>query len=336
MAQPSNTTVVETPEGAVQIGHFAEVLSLGGRYLNDHCLLRSDALWHLFGIVGQVAPGSKPLGTGVEVAFAHAVSRNLYHWDVCPDVMECTGEWPENKSVFAPYVAERDGRFYILYAAADRQGTQRICLATSGDLFNWQRYAGNPVIVPSVSWSRWPGFGLDSPVDHPDPRLRGTYGGCRDPHVLRLESGLYVAYWVSRLQEKFGRDLTCVAASMSDDLVHWQEIGPVFALRAWHDPPSREVESPCVISKDGRYWLFFKHGWWTHYVVSESPYDFTGGQPIRLGYCHAAEVFYWEQQWWITHCSGDPTDYAYRRTNRTRGLYLGRLAWPQDGHPRLL
>ena len=54
-------------------------------------------------------------------------------------------------------------------------------------------------------------------------RLGGTYGGCRDPHVIQLDDGTFVAYWVARVQEKFGDNLVCVAASMSHDLLHWQE-----------------------------------------------------------------------------------------------------------------
>ena len=92
------------------------------------------------------------------------------------------------------------------------------------------------MIVPSVSWAKWPGFGLPTPdeVDrmHRDAdgdylsvarRLGGSYGGCRDPHIIRLDDGTFVAYWVARVQEKFGHNLVGVAASMSHDLVHWQE-----------------------------------------------------------------------------------------------------------------
>ncbi len=317
-----------TPYGAVSTGQFEEVLSLPGRYLNDHCLIRSGNDWHLFGIVGQIPGGPEDQHSGIrsETSFAHASSSDLRKWNVHADVMGISGKWPEVKHVFAPYVIEKDRVYYMLYAASDEQTAQRICLATSTDLFKWDRYLGNPVIVPSVFWSRWPGFGLDAPDE-------GSFGGCRDPHIIRLDDGRFVAYWVSRMQEKFGRDLTCVAASISHDLIHWQEIGPVFSLRAWHQPLTREVESPCVVRKDGRYWLFFKHGWWTHCVASDSPFDFHGYEPIRLGYSHAAEVFEWDGRWWITHCKTDPEDYLCSRSDRSRGLFLGTLHWPDGRCP---
>ena len=180
-------------------------------------------------------------------------------------------------------------------------------------------------------WSKWPGFGLDGPDG-------GTFGSCRDPHIIKLDDGRYVAYWVSRLQESFGQNLTCVAASISQDLIHWQEIGPVFHIKAWplEEEPTLEAESPCVVFKDGKYWLFFKLGWWTHFVVSDSPFDFRGHESTRLGFSHASEIFFWQDQWWITHCSADPEDFMYRKSNRTRGLFLGRLEWPAGEYPMLV
>ena len=62
-----------------------------------------------------------------------------------------------------------------------------------------------------------------------------------------------------------------------------------------------------------------------------------GAEPQRLGFWawHASEVFHWEGQWWITHCSiaewprrPSTFDFRYRESNRTRvagwhGLFMG-------------
>ena len=260
---------------------------------------------------------------GSEISFAHATSENLTDWKRHDNVLEVCGKWPETSHVFAPNVVRRDETYYMLYTALDDNLTQRLCLATSPDLFAWERYLGNPVIVPSLHWAKWAGRG----------QKKG--GNCRDPHILQIEEGRYAAYWVAELNSSYGEDQTCVAASVSEDLIHWQEVGPIFSVRAWNMPPTRAVESPCVVRKDDRYWLFFKHGWWTHFCVSNDPLDFRHCIPVRLGFCHAAEVFEWQGNWIISHCSGDPNDYMYRKTNRKRGLYLGRIDWPKGESPRL-
>ena len=151
---------------------------------------------------------------------------------------------------------------------------------------------------------------------------------------MRLEDGRFVAYWVAEMNATYGPEVTCIAASVSQDLVHWQEVGPVFQLRAWDDGVTRAVESPCVVRKDGKYWLFFKYGWWTHVIVSDNPLDFRACAPMRLGYAHAAEIFEWQGAWWISHCSGDPREYLYRTSNRKHGLFLGKLQWPAGAYPR--
>ncbi len=329
-------SIINTPYGEVRIGHFEEVLTIQGRYLNDHCFVRKGDEWHFFGIVGRSASATDDQPSG-EISFAHATSPDLRHWTLHPEVMQRTGTWPEEHFVFAPYVIEASvgraeskptPRFHMLYCSDELDGRQRICLATSDDLFNWERYQGNPVIIPSLFWSKWPGFGLDAPDG-------GSYGGCRDPHIIRLPDGRFIAYWVSRLQEKFGSNLVCVAASISEDLIHWQEVGPVFSMKAFHRPLTMEVESPCVVFKHGAYWLFFKQGWWTHVVRSESPFDFHGCEPLRLGYSHASEVIEWNGEWYITHCKTDPDDYACERSDLSRGLFIGKLDWPNGGYPRM-
>ena len=321
-------TVVRTRHGDVPIGDFEEVLSIPGHYLNDHCLIPKRNDWHLFAIVGFTpsSPSDNNRRAESEVSFAHASSSDLRHWKVWPDVMQRSGVWPEIEHVYEPYVMEREGVYHMLYAATDRDTTQRMRLATSRDLFHWDRYCGNPVIIPSVFWSRWPAFGIQAPDG------QSTFGGCRDAGMIQLPDGRYVVYWASTLQSKFGEDLCCIAASLSTDLVHWQEVGPVLIVKAWIQPLTLEAESPCAVFKDGFYWLFFKNGWWTNVARSPSPFDFIGSSVVRLGYSHASKVFFWQNTWWITHCKTYPDDFSQQRSNRLKGLYLG-LEWPNGTYP---
>ncbi len=313
---------VRTLKGTIEQGEFDEVITCPGEYLNDHCLFFDAGVWHFFGIVGPV--GLSCYSGGSEAAFAHFTSADLRAWERHPDVLAVDGTGPDAEHVFAPHVILREGVYHMLYTGVDGARRQRICLATSRDLFAWKRHPHNPVIVPSLYWAKWPGFNCPE----------GPPSACRDSHVMKLDDGRYIAYWVAEMNAKHGERVTCVAASISDNLVSWQEVGPVLTLNAWDAPPTAAVESPCVVFKDGKYWLFFKHGWSTHFACSDTPYTFMHEEIHRLGYAHAAEVFAWKGEWFITHCSGDPQDYEYKKTNRTKGLYLGRLDWPEGGTPR--
>lgn len=308
----------------IRLGAFEEVLRVEGRYVNDHCLYRHEGRWHFYGIVGPLGRGCYDAGS--EVSFAHATSRDLRVWKVAEDVLVVDRTGPDGAHVFAPHVIGRDNRFYMFYTGVDEHRRQRLCVATSEDLYAWRRSEANPVIVPSLSWAKWPGH---------EGEPANAIGNCRDPHVMWLPEGRYAAYWVAEMSRRYGDDMSCVAASVSDDLEHWEEVGPIFAKRCWSKPPTRSVESPCVVIRDDGYWLFFKHGWATHYVHGDGPFDFRDCQSTPLGYAHAAEVFAWHDRWYITHCSGDPDDPEYRSSNRTRGLFLGELDWPAGKAPRL-
>lgn len=313
----------DTEHGPIKLGGFREAFCPTGRYLNDHCLIRHDGTWHFFGIVGPVGKGC--YSDGSETSFAHATSEDLQVWQEQPDVMHIDGGGVDNAHVFAPHVMQKDDTFYMFYTGVDDRRRQRVCLATSTDLFEWHRFDHNPIIVPSLYWAQWPGFGTaDTAV-----------GNCRDSHILQLDDGGYVAYWVAELNDRFGTDMTCVAASISDDLLHWQEIGPIFSIRRWSDPPTAAAESPCVVHKDGHYWLFLKHGWQTHFVRGDTPFDFEGKEAVPLGYSHASEVFEWNDRWYITHCSGMPDEPEYKETNRTKGLFFGELDWADGQEPVL-
>ena len=206
------SSVVHTPRGTVQLGDFKAVLSLPDRYVNDHCFVEDrDGVWHFFGIVGPI--GKSCHSQGSETSFVHATSPDLFNWTMHDEVMRVTGQWPETAHVFAPNVIKHDGSYFMMYTAVDDARNERLCLATSDDLFDWKRDAGKPVIVPSLTWAHWP------------VQAGEKAGCCRDPHLQRLSDGRFVAYWVSEMKSSFGNNLTCIAASVSHDLRRWQEVG---------------------------------------------------------------------------------------------------------------
>jgi sucrose-6-phosphate hydrolase SacC (GH32 family) len=292
------------------VDNFQLVYQVAGRYVNDHCIVRDDTgFFHLFYTDGVVGMGCYDLGN--EQVIGHATSRDLHSWRTEEPALISSPLLPwEERGIFAPYVIRVNEIWYMFYSSHNLAKAQYICLATSRDLYRWERYSGNPLFVPSASWAYW---------------SEDEACSCRDPHVLPHPRFGFIMYWVADM--KHPRDHSCIAASVSRDLVHWREIGPVL-VRKWsfYESYTTKTESPCVIQRGDRYILFYRHGDGTKYCCSDDPLDWHGRDSSLLATCHASEIFEVDGQWWITHCSR-PIDDLTHRFDRTCGLYLARLAW---------
>ena len=76
-------------------------------------------------------------------------------------------------------------------------------------------------------------------------------------------------------------------------------------------------ESPCVVHRDGLFHLFFCNGPGSWHAISESPYQFKGTNGIYLvGPFVAAEVFTWDQRWWLSSTKKE----ELRRRDRVAGI----------------
>jgi hypothetical protein len=218
-------------------------------------------------------------------------------------------------------VIQKDGQYYLYYAgvSVSRQ-IESMCLAISGDLWHWQKHSANPVFRPSRHWAEYePGS--------------GTWGCCRDPHVIKHPMYGYILYYVSWIKGTGGR-LVALGAAISDNLVSWQDTGPVMIRERALELSTGSMESPCVVEKDGTYFLFYKHRDETRLAVSDDPLKFTDKEDRWFSIAHAAEVFCADDRWYISHCSRDLLDLGHKRSDRTRGLSLACLEW-QGAEPRL-
>lgn len=103
------------------------------------------------------------------------------------------GAW-EKSCIYQPWLLEYGGTFYNFYNAANG-GREQLGLATSTDLLNWTRYAGNPVL------RNRPG-GYDA-------------GFCSDAKVFRDGD-----HWVN-FYFGVGRGGAHIMIAFSRDLLHW-------------------------------------------------------------------------------------------------------------------
>lgn len=306
---------------------FRLVYDIGGRYVNDHCLIQArDGVWHFFHITGPIGKGCYDAGS--EVSFGHATSRDLQTWQAHPDVL---GTDPRSRHephhVFAPYVCEREGRYYLFYSGINVDlKMESMCLACSDDLFEWRKHPFNPVFRPSRQWAE------HSPGS-------GTWACCRDPHVLADPKHGYILYYVTWMKGTARRGgasrLVALGAAVSENLVSWQDAGPVMVREMATDHSTTSMESPCVVAKDGVYHLFYKHRDETRLATSDDPLMFTDRQDRCFSIAHAAEVFQAGGRWYITHCSRDPLDVGHKTSDRTKGLFIAGLEWEQGG-PRVV
>lgn len=132
--------------------------------------------------------------------------------------------------MWAPHVVRRSGYWYMAYAGVDRHGTQRLGIVRSADPHDWERFLDGPVLDAA----RFPWFDRNAPHAH--------FYDCRDPFLLEHGDG-YLLYYTARADD----DVPCIAAASSDDLLHWQDRGPV--LRMVHYQPDGQQRTPLE-------WLF--------------------------------------------------------------------------------
>ena len=236
--------------------------------VNDHCIVRAADGWHYFFIYRRYDLWDG-VGTTAGSTIGHAHSPDLVAWRTCADALQPdadadadAGAW-DGAHVWAPHVVRRGGYWYMAYAGVDEHGIQRLGVVRSADLHDWERFTDGPVLDAA----RFPWFDRNAPHAH--------FYDCRDPFLLEHGDG-YLLYYTARADD----DVPCIAAAASDDLLHWQDRGPV--LRMVHYQPDGQqrtpLESCCVFARDGLWYLVYQlRG--IRYHVSRDPLDWHGTPP---------------------------------------------------------
>jgi arabinan endo-1,5-alpha-L-arabinosidase len=266
-------------------------------YINDHCILYGrDGLWHLFGITH-----AEPSDAMDEDNFAHATAKTLLQrpWTKRPFALTVAPDPPWNEEhLWAPYVVDHDGVYYMYYCAGDRDHAKyKIHLATSTDLETWTRHPKNPMVVD----------GFDG----------------RDPFVLRV-GDRWVMYYTATSEPAGGHHV--IKYVTSRDLVTWGGRGVAFT-----DPSEGRfggpTESPFVVRRGASYYLFCgpRDGSrdvfdGTDVFVSSDPFRWKVADRVGHIAAHAAEVVRdFDGRWYVSRCGAE-----------RGGVYLAPLFW-HDG-----
>ena len=280
-----------------------------GMAVVDHCFVEKDGKIHLFynrdriGYEWDLMPAN---------TIGHAVTEDLKNWIVESPVISADNEAFENYQVWSPGIAFRDGVYYMYYTGVNINACQAICLATSRDLCHWEKHSGGPVVKPG-SWGSW---------------SEERWSDCRDSMVFIDDDGTAYMYYCTAANIG-GKTVPAVGIASSEDMVNWQDRG---AYR--FDICGVAFESPFVMKKDGKYYLFYTNcGSGTAYAVSEDPV--TGWKSLGMlmpwtvpPLCPAnvpscAEVFRFRGQWYISCCLREPGCEQY--------LEIFELEWVPDG-----
>jgi predicted GH43/DUF377 family glycosyl hydrolase len=262
---------------------------IGKWYINDHCFIKDNKnQWHLFGITHKEP--AKPLD---ELHFAHATAKNFTQkkWDKQKFALSTHKKAPWFEThLWAPHIIENNGIYFMYYCAGGKNHYEyKIHLATSKDMKSWTRHQNNPMIID----------GYDA----------------RDPYILKLKDK-WIMYYTANRPAKKGNHV--VMSVESKDLINWGNKKIVFThprVGTYGGP----TESPCVIQKDGKFYLFVcTNNPYDDTAVyeSDSPFNWNIQNKVGKFPAHCAEVIKVKDKWYISRAGWG-----------RGGVYIAELHW---------
>jgi hypothetical protein len=114
-----------------------------GGYVKDFSIIKHGRRYHLFHIDGR--PEERCCDSGNEISFGHASTADLRHWIRHRMPLAVGDRTWENEHVWAPFVAEWQGKFYMFYMAAGRHSDGVLTYAVSDDLETWTKWPGGAI-----------------------------------------------------------------------------------------------------------------------------------------------------------------------------------------------
>lgn len=143
--------------------------------------------------------------------WGHAVSRDGLHWEHLPIALYPDQPYEDFGGCFSGSALEKDGVLYLMYTSVSKANGQTQSMARSVDGVHFEKLPGNPVIP-------------QSPLDAANRDFR-------DPKLFRFGDSY-------RMVCGAGVDgLASVLLFRSDDLLHWDYVGPIFQSRDFGPVP---------------------------------------------------------------------------------------------------
>lgn len=235
--------------------------------LKDHSVFYYDGYYYL---ISNLLPR--------ENQFAYGRTKDFCQWETLSPVMgaRAANDW-DYMAVWAPFVYEEGGVYYMFYTGVRADFTQSIMLATTqdpADPGSWKTHG--MVFQPTHLGTKWT----------PD-----AWADCRDPTVIKV-GGKYYLYYTA--EDEAGG---IIGLAVSDSpFGEWQDRGQVFAPAA-----GEMLESPAIVRYSRSYYLFYFNSRekQTYYRIGRSPTGpWAGPYKLTPGWAH--EVWRDQSGNWLT------------------------------------
>jgi beta-fructofuranosidase len=211
-----------------------------GNHIGDAWYFVNDDEVHMFYLTDPTAGGSSSVG--------HAVSNDLMHWRILPIALEAgpEGAWDDLR-ICTGSTIRRDGRYWMAYSGTstvdssweEKWRVQRMGMAVSDDLIEWEKSAKNPVLEADGPQYERMGSGQRQMVHF------------RDPYLFD-DGNAVVQFTCARRADGDIGSRGAVALARSTDFRSWELLPPLE-----HDRVSDEMEVPQVYEIGGRWYLVF-------------------------------------------------------------------------------
>jgi hypothetical protein len=239
--------------------------------------------FHLFYIRQNQYTAAHPVEHGgidsTERNIGHAVSNDLVEWlgdEIDTAAIERRLGKFDSMHVWAPSIVRRGLTYYMFYTGVDHSGHQRMGLATSTDLVNWEQ-RDEPII-------NYTDLGIWALPVHPGTPSGGR-AQFRDPFVMEDPGspGQWLMYFVTIPAESPGATVVGVIKSDGDFTSWFGDYGLMSTLHPYPAPGQVEVESPHAFFYQGKWWLFYTANHLDVWAISNptSPTVLTGWDPTR-------------------------------------------------------
>ncbi|MFC4767975.1 hypothetical protein [Effusibacillus consociatus] len=229
-----------------------------GKFLWDFWVYEENGEYHLFYLQAPLHPDPHTRHRNSSVG--HAVSKDLIHWQEKGTVLTASEDdkaW-DSVSIWTGCTVKKDDTYYMFYTARSKQDvaeggyvghTQRIGVATSKDLHQWEKYQGNPVLTADYRY-------YESAAE-----AHNKHEGWRDPYIVYdEEEDIYYAFITARDKAGDPKARGCIARAKSKDLLHWEVLPPAVSPHTFTD-----MEVPFLHKHNGKWYMIFavKEQWYS-------------------------------------------------------------------------